>query len=100
MEVKIIEKIDADLKGLIPGFMAITHREVKEIGAAIKSEDLATVTRLGHNLKGSALNYGFLELGKIGRRIEAGAAGNDLNKVLVEFAALKDYVERVEVQFV
>ncbi|NDV27303.1 Hpt domain-containing protein [Desulfovibrio sp. JC010] len=100
MVVRIVEKIEADLEGLILGFMEITRREIKELSIALESGDMTTAARLGHNIKGSALNYGFLQLGGIGRRIESCAAQNDLIQVRAEFNALKDYVERVEVEFV
>jgi HPt (histidine-containing phosphotransfer) domain-containing protein len=100
MAVRIVEKIEADLKGLIPGFMEITRKEIKELGDALETGDLTTVARIGHNLKGSALNYGFIQLGSIGRRIESSATLNNLAQVNADFAALKDYVERVEVKFV
>ena len=100
MVFKIVEKIDKDLQGLIPGFMEITHKEIKDLEQALGSGDMAVAARIGHNLKGSALNYGFLQLGGIGRRIESSAERNQLEKVHAELEVLKDYVDRVEVEFV
>lgn len=98
--MKIVEKIDADLQVLISEFMEITHREVKALELALNSGDMETVTRIGHNIKGSALNYGFVKLGGIGRKIESYAARNQPESVRAELGALKDYVKRVEVEFV
>ncbi|NDV23507.1 Hpt domain-containing protein [Desulfovibrio sp. JC022] len=100
MGVKIVERIDSDIQGLIPGFMEITHNEIKELEDALNSGDMTVATRIGHNLKGSALNYGFLQLGSIGRRIETCAALNQPKQLLAELQVLKDYVERVEVEYV
>ncbi|WP_319779735.1 Hpt domain-containing protein [Maridesulfovibrio sp.] len=100
MAGRIVEKIQKDLEGLIPGFMVITEREIEELREALRVGDMKTAARIGHNLKGSALNYGFLHLGNIGRRIESNAALKNVVKVHAELEILKDYVERVEVEFV
>ena len=100
MGLKIVERIDKDLQGLIPGFMEITHKEINELEQALVEGDMSVAARIGHNLKGSALNYGFVYLGDIGRRIESEAAQNRQKKVQAELELLKDYVDRVEVTFV
>ena len=100
MVMKIVEKIEEDLKGLIPGFMEITRKEIIDLAQALDSGDMDTAARIGHNIKGSALNYGFLQLGGIGRRIESCAARKNVEKVHAEFEVLKDYVERVEIKYV
>ncbi|WP_320175831.1 Hpt domain-containing protein [Maridesulfovibrio sp.] len=100
MGLQIVERIDRDLQGLIPGFMEITHKEIEALEQALVDGDMTVAARIGHNLKGSALNYGFLLLGDIGRRIESNAAQNRQEEVLVELDLLKDYVDRVEVTFV
>ncbi|TIH19944.1 Hpt domain-containing protein [Marinifilum sp. JC120] len=100
MDVKIVERIDADLQGLVSGFIKITYNEIKDLEDALNAGDMDVVARIGHNLKGSALNYGFSQLGAIGLRIETCAALNKPDEVQVELEVLKDYVERVEVEFV
>lgn len=100
MVVKIVEKIDADLQGLIPGFMELTYKDIESLEQALGTGNMDAASRIGHNIKGSALNYGFLQLGGIGRRIEICAAQNLQEQVRTELSALKDYVERVEVEFV
>jgi len=100
MDVKIVERIDADLQGLVSGFIKITYNEIKDLEDALNAGDMDVAARIGHNLKGSALNYGFSQLGVIGLRIETCAALNKPEEVQVELEVLKDYVERVEVEFV
>ncbi|MFW5498477.1 MULTISPECIES: Hpt domain-containing protein [unclassified Maridesulfovibrio] len=100
MGLKIVERIDKDLQGLIPGFMEITQKEIKDLEQALAIGEMSVAARIGHNIKGSALNYGFVHLGDIGRRIESSAAQNRQKKVQAELKVLRDYVDRVEVIFV
>lgn len=97
--MRIVEHIDDDLKGLLPDFMEITRQEIEELRKALDAADLKSVARIGHNIKGSALNYGFLLLGEIGRRIESKAIQQDTEAIQEEFDLLKKYVEQVEVEF-
>lgn len=79
--------------------MDITHQEIECLRQALDSGDLKSAVRIGHNLKGSALNYGFQNLGAIGRRIEALSIQQNVEGVRTEFEHLKQYVELVEVEF-
>jgi len=97
--LKIVENIDGDLKGLIPVFMEITHQEIEDLRMALDAGDLETASRIGHNIKGSALNYGFQHLGAIGRRIESKSIQQDFEGVRVEFELLQQYVKQVKVEF-
>ncbi len=100
MADNIVEKIEVDLEGLIPSFMGNTHREIKELEEALDSGDLITAGRIGHNIKGSAMNYGFKILSGIGRSIEICSSLNKPEQVRQDLDRLKDYLERVEVEFI
>lgn len=95
----IVENIAEDLKGLIPDFMEVTYQEIEELRKALDAGDLDSAARIGHNIKGSALNYGFQHLGAIGRRIESKSVQQDFEGVRVEFELLQEYVKQVEVEF-
>ncbi|WP_415718097.1 Hpt domain-containing protein [Maridesulfovibrio sp.] len=97
--MRIVEKIDKDLKVLIPGFMEITQQEIEDLRQALDSGDLKSTARIGHNIKGSALNYGFQHLGDIGLRIESQSVQQNIDGVRAEFESLKKYVEQVEVEY-
>lgn len=96
----IVEHISEDLEVLIPSFMDNTYAEIALLEGAVEAEDLKTVHRLGHNIKGSALNYGFNKLSEIGRKIEIAAGSGDLGRVLSLLEELRMYVKRVEISFV
>jgi len=99
MAESINETINKDLEILIPTFMDCTCTEIKELENALKLGKLDDASRMGHNIKGSALNYGFLKLAEIGRQIEISGAENDAPRLYHLLEELKDYVERVEVIF-
>lgn len=96
----IVEHISEDLEVLIPSFMDNTYAEIALLEGAVDTEDMKTVQRLGHNIKGSALNYGFKNLSEIGRKIEIAAGNEDRGQVLSLLDELRMYVKRVEISFV
>ncbi|CCO24715.1 Hpt domain-containing protein [Maridesulfovibrio hydrothermalis] len=100
MAGKITEEISKDLEVLIPGFMDNTYREIKDLETALKCDNLTDVLRIGHNIKGSALNYGFNQLAEIGRGIEISAADKRKRQVYTLLNELKCYAEQVEIIFV
>ena len=97
---KIIAYIDPDLEEIIPMFFENSHEELQELEKALADGDYENICRLGHSAKGSALNYGFLEMGRIGKAIEDGAkAKEDLDTLISFYKELANYVNNVEVVF-
>ncbi len=96
----IVEKVPADLEGLIPSFFTNTNTEIVLLQSAIEARDLEAVHRLGHNIKGSALNYGFSHLAEIGRSIEIAGGEGNMGRALQLLEKLQEYVKCVEVVFV
>ncbi|MBI9110370.1 Hpt domain-containing protein [Maridesulfovibrio ferrireducens] len=99
MSKNITEIIDSELKELVSNFMINTDLEIAALDAAFKKSDLATINRLGHNMKGSALNYGFIILAELGRSLERAALDEDIINIDQLLVQLKDYVARVEIVF-
>ncbi|WP_432736036.1 Hpt domain-containing protein [Maridesulfovibrio sp. FT414] len=95
----IIEKIERDLEGLVSAFMENTLEEIAVLEKAMAEADLQTAYRMGHNIKGSALNYGFLHLAEIGRAIEIAAGAGELRQVQQLLDQLRNYVRCVEIVF-
>ena len=65
--------IQTSMDELIPFFIESTTNDLEQIQAAMKTEDLETVRRIGHSLKGSSGAYGQDGIGKIGADIEEAA---------------------------
>lgn len=91
-------EVAADLRDLIPRFLANRRIEVELLRDAITRSDLEAARRIGHGLKGVGGGYGFDEISRIGREIERSvrAGGHDLSALVHELA---DYLDRVEITF-
>lgn len=97
---KIIkETIDSELAKLLDRFMQNTDLEMVTLVEAFNKSDFLSINRIGHNMKGSALNYGFKHLAELGRSIEKAGADKDSGEIKRLLARLKEYVASVEIEF-
>ncbi len=99
MSQRIIETIDSELERLVERFMKNTNLEIATLVEASNKLDFLTINRIGHNMKGTALNYGFKHLADLGRSIEKAGADKDVENIKQLLVSLKDYVARVEIEF-
>ncbi len=99
MSQRIIETIDSELERLVERFMKNTNLEIATLVEASNKLDFFTINRIGHNMKGSALNYGFKHLADLGRNLEKAGADEDVEKIKQLIVSLKDYVVSVEIKF-
>lgn len=65
-------EVDEDLLDLVPGYLQNQRNSQPELRAAVARGDLDALHRAGHRLNGSALMYGFGELGELGEAMEHG----------------------------
>jgi PAS domain S-box-containing protein len=63
--------VQNSMNELIPFFIESTQNDLEQIKAAMEVNDLDTVRRLGHSLKGSSGAYGQEDIGQIGAAIES-----------------------------
>jgi CheY-like chemotaxis protein/HPt (histidine-containing phosphotransfer) domain-containing protein len=83
--------IDPELAALVPGFLANRKKDSGEIARLLEEGDMNAVRIIGHSMAGSAGGYGFPEIGKKGKAIEAAALKGKkdmiekLNKQLAEY---------------
>ena len=97
MPEKIIIKIDPDIEDLIPGYIESKHRDIGLLNDALLKNDYDTLRRIGHDLKGSGVGYGFDKITDMGRALESAAKNSDgaeIKKIIAEFV---DYLSRVEI---
>lgn len=95
---KIIVHIDdEDVLELAPGYLANRRNELAVLRDAAAQGDFETLRGLGHKLKGSGGGFGFDRISEIGGNLESSAKAQDVAAVEREIAALRDYLERVEV---
>ena len=67
---KLVVRIDADLRDLVPIFIAHKREDAEAIVAAIARADYEALGQLGHRIRGEGGSYGFEELTEIGAALE------------------------------
>ena len=94
-----VVQVDADLRDLVPGFLAHKRADTGIIQAAIERADFQTLSQIGHKMKGEGGSYGFDAVTEMGAALERAAQARDLataRRTLEEFAA---YLESVDVVY-
>jgi HPt (histidine-containing phosphotransfer) domain-containing protein len=81
---------------LLPKFIARRRQDVATIRDALARGDVEVIVRIGHNLRGNGLSFGFPEIGPIGERLEAAAEASDRERVLAELEALEAWLARID----
>jgi HPt (histidine-containing phosphotransfer) domain-containing protein len=91
-------QVSAELRDLIPRFLANRRLEVERLRDAIARSDLDGARRIGHGLKGVGGGYGFDEITRLGTEIEqcARAGGTGLEGLARELA---EYLENVDITY-
>ena len=100
MTEKIIIQVERDLEDLMPLFMDTRKRDMEGLAKGLASNDFAALRLIGHGMKGSGGAFGFQLVTDIGDIIEASALENDAATIEQQFAVLRDYMARVEVQYI
>jgi CheY-like chemotaxis protein len=80
--------LDQDVVALLPDYIRNRQKDLSDMRAAWLAGDRATVTAIGHRVKGSAGAFGLDQLGLIAGRLEAGTGegrGEDVEAALSEF---------------
>ncbi len=88
--VKRIVSVDAEIEPLIPKFLKNTESDLRELEAAIQTQDYEHIRRMGHRIKGASLCYGFDVLADEALRIEN--AGHEKQSIET-IRALADQLE-------
>jgi HPt (histidine-containing phosphotransfer) domain-containing protein len=96
---KITVRLDPDIQDLIPGFLDNRKKDVTAIRTALANGDFATITVLGHTMKGDGGGYGFDDISEIGALIETAGKQKNADKIKQGLDRLADFLERVEVVF-
>jgi len=83
------------IAALLPRYLEHREGDVTTLRDALAREDYETVARIGHNLRGNGVSFGFPELRAIGERIEAAARLRSDRDVREPIARLGDYLDGV-----
>jgi signal transduction histidine kinase/HPt (histidine-containing phosphotransfer) domain-containing protein len=83
---------------LLPKFFANRERDVVTLREALAGEDFETIARLGHNMRGNGVSYGFPEVSAIGKRIERAGQRRNARAASAQIAKLEECVARIRTE--
>jgi hypothetical protein len=93
-------KIEKELSGLVPRFLANCERDAGILVNAIAQSDLDTARKIGHSLKGVGGGYGFDDITRLGAAIESAAKAGDAKAALAAAHEFRDFLKAVQVEYV
>lgn len=82
-EDEIARSVDTDIRELAPSFLGQQNVEVKKVRELLHLAKFEEIKMIGHNLNGTGASYGFSALTVLGRKLEAAAAREDEDDVLL-----------------
>jgi len=94
---RVTVEVDPDLIDLIPDFLTRKRADVQTMRSALESGDLATVSAVGHKIKGEGGSFGFDTMSEIAAGLEASGKKGDRDSARQLIADLSDYLEKIEV---
>ena len=80
---------------LLPAYVERRAEDVELLDDALVRDDFEAVARIGHNLRGNGVSFGFPELRALGERIEAAALTRDSSALRELVARFHAYVRRI-----
>lgn len=88
--------IEPELWDLIPEYLERRRTDVVRLREALDGDDLGTVRRLGHNLRGSGASYGFSRISQLGRSLEQAASEHDTAVARARIEELATHLDAIE----
>jgi CheY-like chemotaxis protein/HPt (histidine-containing phosphotransfer) domain-containing protein len=93
----MVVHIDPDIAELVPGFLDNRKRDAEEIRRLLAEGNFEAIRIIGHSIAGSAGGYGFPEIGKLGKAIEAAALAVRPEEIQKKNSNLSEYLSAVTV---
>ncbi len=91
--------IDADLEGLIPGFLKNRYDDINNLNIYLVENDFKKIKETGHILKGLGGGYGFEEITIIGTELEKAAGEQDKKTIARLIEQLEFYLNNIKISF-
>lgn len=88
-------KMNPDLADIIPGYLESIKKDLIILEKSLKSGDFKTIAKISHQMKGTALSYGFPDLTKFGSQMEIASQAGDLPQLVVLLGKTKVYLEAI-----
>jgi len=86
-------RVPPELADVAPGYLMRRRHDARALREAAARGAFAAARRIGHDLKGSGLGYGFPRVSEVGARIENAARRSDAPALLFAAEALAQAVE-------
>ncbi len=80
---------------LLPKYVAHRERDVATLRAALAQGDFETMARIGHNLRGNGVSYGFPEIAALGEAMEQAVTARQARGIEAQVALLEEWLARV-----
>jgi HPt (histidine-containing phosphotransfer) domain-containing protein len=93
-------EVEAELKPLMPRFLANRHKDLEIIERGLAAQDFERVRRTGHSMRGVGAGYGFERISELGTAIEMAAKRRDSAQLLALIEEYRDFLSAVDVVFV
>lgn len=93
----IVVHIDPDIAELVPGYLSNRKRDTEEIRSLLAEGNFEAIRIIGHSMAGSGGGYGFPEIGRIGKAIEAAALEVNPEEIRKKNSELAEYLSAVTV---
>ena len=81
---------------LLKSFISTADEIISTIEKLKETENINNIQYRGHELKGMAANFGFIELSNIAKNIEQAARDNNLETAVIEIEKLPDANQRAK----
>jgi HPt (histidine-containing phosphotransfer) domain-containing protein len=91
--------INAEIEEIIPFFFEKRRNNIEALETALAAGDLISISKIGHQIKGSGGSYGFDQISRLGATIEKAANKGDLVTAGIALCDLRDYLDRVVVRY-
>lgn len=92
--------IDEDYQELMSMYLTNQKKTLKEILNMIKVSDHKGLVFMGHKIKGSADNYGFYEVGKLGKALELAGQDRDFDKANALIEDIEAYMAHIRIEYI
>lgn len=92
--------IDEDFESLVPLFLKNQYVAIDELIVLIRNDDYEGIKFIVHKIKGSAENFGFLEIGKIGSKMEALDLENETDRLINLAESMMRYIKSVHIEYI
>ncbi|MDD5686459.1 MAG: Hpt domain-containing protein [Elusimicrobia bacterium] len=95
---KNIVYVRPEIAEIIPVYIERRKKDIIVMENALLKNDLETIRKISHKIKGTGSLYSLDEISHIGRELEAGAKNNNYEDMKKYICELSDFVSNLEIK--